>query len=146
MFKIKKKDAWATSINCVFMSIDIVLVSFFVNFGHNSDCVLVFLLLTCTGKYKLGIRQFHFKLALNLSYHLAYTAIFCKSFIPCSKQNHIQFKKGFTWVLLKLFSHNNTRYNYIWQQLLSWKRSWMSDLIVLNIICLQIQKQLATLN
>ena len=31
-------------------------------------------------------------------------------------------------------------------QLLSWKRLWMSDLIALNIICFQTQKQVAILN
>ena len=46
MFKVKKKDTRAMSINCVFMSIDIVLESFFVHFGDISDHLLVFLWLT----------------------------------------------------------------------------------------------------
>ena len=44
MFKVKKKDTRDTSTNCVFMSIGIVLVSFFVNFGPISLRFLVFLL------------------------------------------------------------------------------------------------------
>ena len=44
--KVKKKDTRARSINCVFMSIDVVLVSFFVDFGHISHHFPVFLLLT----------------------------------------------------------------------------------------------------
>ena len=68
--------------------------------------------------------------------------------MPCSKKNHIQFKMGFRWGLLKLFSQvlHNTRYNYFEQQHLSWKRLWMSGFVVPNIICFQTQKQLATLN
>ena len=46
MFKVKKKDTGATSINGVFMPINVALVSFFVNFGHISHRFLVFLLLT----------------------------------------------------------------------------------------------------
>ena len=46
MFKVKKKDNRVTLTNCVFMSIDIVLVSFFVDFGHISHRFLVFLFLT----------------------------------------------------------------------------------------------------
>ena len=46
MFKDKKKDTSATSINFGFMSIDIVLLSFFVNFGHILHYFPVFLLLT----------------------------------------------------------------------------------------------------
>ena len=44
MFKAEKKDTRATSTNCVFMSIDVVLVSFFVNFRHTSHPFLVFLI------------------------------------------------------------------------------------------------------
>ena len=43
MFKVKKKDARVTSANCIFISIDIGLVSFFVNFGHISHRFLIFL-------------------------------------------------------------------------------------------------------
>ena len=46
MFKVRKKDTTAMSTNCVFMSIDVVIVSFFVNSGYISYCFLVFLLLT----------------------------------------------------------------------------------------------------
>ena len=34
MLKVKKKDNRVTSTNCVFMSIDVILVSVFVNFEH----------------------------------------------------------------------------------------------------------------
>ena len=52
---------------------------------------------------------------MNFSYHAQGKAIYCKSFIARSKQNHIQFKMGFKRVLLKLFSEapRNARYNYI---------------------------------
>ena len=44
MSKVKKKDTRAMSINCVLMSIGVVLVSFFVNFGHFFDCFLVIII------------------------------------------------------------------------------------------------------
>ena len=43
MFKDKKKDTRAKSINCVFMSMGVDLVSFVVNVGHNSHRFLVYL-------------------------------------------------------------------------------------------------------
>ena len=43
------------------MSIRVGLVSFLVNFEHISHRFLVLLLLSLTGKYRLGIRQFHYK-------------------------------------------------------------------------------------
>ena len=46
MVKVKKEDTRATSTNCMFMSTDAVLVSFFVNFGHISQRFLVFLFLS----------------------------------------------------------------------------------------------------
>ena len=46
MFKVKKNDTRATSVNYMFMSIDAVLVYFFVNLGHILNHFLVFLLLT----------------------------------------------------------------------------------------------------
>ena len=47
MLKVKKKYTRVMSSKCVFMSIDVVLVSFFfVKFGHFSHCFLVILLLT----------------------------------------------------------------------------------------------------
>ena len=66
--------------------------------------------------------------------------------IKPKKFGHLHLFYHFT-VPLKLFSQavHNTRYDFILQQLLSWKRLWMSDLVVLNI-CIQTQKQLATLN
>ena len=69
--------------------------------------------------------------------------------MPCSTQNHIQFNVGFKWVLFKLFSQvifmtlDTTIFK---KQLLSWKKLWVSDIIVPNIICFQTQKQLTTLN
>ena len=57
---------------------------------------------------------------------------------------------GFRWVLLKLLSqvlHNTCTWcNYIQLHFLSWKRLWVSDLIVQIIIFFQTQKQLVTLN
>ena len=44
MLKVKKKDTRATPSNCVFMLINVVLVSSFVNFGHIPHRFLVFLL------------------------------------------------------------------------------------------------------
>ena len=46
MFKVKKKDTRVTSTKCVFMSIDVVMVSFLVNFRHISHRFLIFLYLT----------------------------------------------------------------------------------------------------
>ena len=46
MLEVKKKGTRATSSKFVFMSIDVVLVSCFVNFVHISHCLLVFLWLT----------------------------------------------------------------------------------------------------
>ena len=46
MFKVEKKDTGVMSTNCVFMSLDVALVSFFVNFGHILHCFPVFLMLT----------------------------------------------------------------------------------------------------
>ena len=46
MLKFKKKDTRAMSNNCVFMSTDVVLVSFYVNVGHILHYFLVFLYLT----------------------------------------------------------------------------------------------------
>ena len=37
MSKVKKKDTRVMSINCMFMSVDVILVIFFVNFGHFSQ-------------------------------------------------------------------------------------------------------------
>ena len=51
MSKVKKKDTEATSTNSMFMSIDVVLVSFFVNFGHISHLFPLFLFLTLKNKY-----------------------------------------------------------------------------------------------
>ena len=45
MFKDKKKDTRAKSINCVFMSMGVDLVSFVVNVGHNSHRFLFFFFL-----------------------------------------------------------------------------------------------------
>ena len=42
MSEVKEKDTRATSINCVFMSIDIIL-GFFGSFGRISNCFAVFL-------------------------------------------------------------------------------------------------------
>ena len=41
MLKVKKKENRVISTNCVFISIDVVLVSFFVNFGHISHCSFI---------------------------------------------------------------------------------------------------------
>ena len=41
--QIKKEDIRATSTTCVFMSIDVVLMSFFVNFGHTLQRSKVFI-------------------------------------------------------------------------------------------------------
>ena len=46
MFKVKKKYTITTSANCVFMSIDVVQVFVFVNFGHITHRFLVFCLLS----------------------------------------------------------------------------------------------------
>ena len=54
MSKVKKKDTRTTSINCVFMSIEVVLVSFFVNFGHFSHRFLQILLLTLNWQIPTG--------------------------------------------------------------------------------------------
>ena len=120
MLKRREKDrfhivlTWNTRgvfvVNCVFMSSDVVLVTFFVNFGYISRLFLLFL---------LRIRLFHYKLALNFSYRSQGTTIHCKSLTPRNKQNHIE---------------------WFWQHFFNWKRLWMSDLIVLNIICFQTQK------
>ena len=101
---------WCVCSECVFMSIDVVLVTFFVNFRYISRLFLLFL---------LRIRLFHYILALNFSYRSQGTTIHCKSFTPRNKQNHIE---------------------WFWQHFFSWKRLWMSNLIVLNIICFQTQK------
>ena len=45
MFRVKKKDTRATSTNCVFMSMDVIVVSSVVNVGHNLHRFVVFLLL-----------------------------------------------------------------------------------------------------
>ena len=68
-------------VNCVFMSSDVVLVTFFVNFGYISRLFLLFL---------LRIRLFHYILALNFSYRSQGTTIHCKSLTPRNKQNHIE--------------------------------------------------------
>ena len=70
MFKVKKKDTRATPTSCEFTSIDIVLVSFFVNFGQISYRFLVLFILN---KYQHVLRSG--------------TPIHCKSFIPCNKQD-----------------------------------------------------------
>ena len=46
MFNGKKNDTRAMSISGMLMSVDVALVSFFVNFGNISHCVPIFLLLT----------------------------------------------------------------------------------------------------
>ena len=43
MFNVKKKDTRTVSTNCVFMFIDVVLVPFFVNFGHFTSFSSVFI-------------------------------------------------------------------------------------------------------
>ena len=50
MFKVKKEDTRAMSINCVFMSTDVILVPFFVNFEHNSLRFLVFFFIVNFGQ------------------------------------------------------------------------------------------------
>ena len=65
---VKKKDTRATSINCVFMSINVVLVSFLwiLDIFHT---FFQYFYQFWTGTYHLEIRQFHYTLALNFSYH-----------------------------------------------------------------------------
>ena len=48
---------------------------------------------------------------MNFIYHSQGTGIYCKSFIPHNKQNHIQLNMSFRLVLLKLFLQvlHNTR-------------------------------------
>ena len=43
MFKVTKKDTRGMSINFVLLSIDVFLVSFFINFGHISPFSSVFI-------------------------------------------------------------------------------------------------------
>ena len=43
----------------------------------------------------MGIEYFHNNLAMNFSYHSQGTAIYCKDFIPCNKQNQIQFSMSY---------------------------------------------------
>ena len=80
----------ATSTNCAVMSIDVIPVSFFVNFGHISHRFLVFLLLTLN-KLLSGNNMVHYKLALDFTSVQGSkgTAIYCKSFIPCNTYSSI---------------------------------------------------------
>ena len=75
MLYVEKKDTRAMPTNCVFKSIGVVLVSFFVNFRHILHCFLGFLL--------LSLEQ------VNTDWDFSYcsqgTAIYCKSFIPHNK-------------------------------------------------------------
>ena len=74
-----------TSTNCVVMSIDVIPVPFFVNFGHISHRFLVILLLT-SNKLLSRNNMVHYKLALDFTSVQGPkgTTIYCKSFAPCN--------------------------------------------------------------
>ena len=73
MLKVIKKHARAT--NCVFMSIDVALMSFLLFLGIFHIVFYCFLLLTLN-RYRLGIRLFRYKLALSYSYSSQGTTIY----------------------------------------------------------------------
>ena len=66
MFKVKKKDTRAMTINFVFVSVDVSLVSFFVNFGHILHRFLVFLLLTSNRQILTGNKIVWLKVSTEL--------------------------------------------------------------------------------
>ena len=102
MFKVKKKDTTATSTNCVLMSIDVILVSFFVNFGHISHRFLVIFIeqVNTTGNKIVSV-QVSTELQLSFTKNSNLLQI---CYIR-STQNHIQFNMGFRQCCLCYF-HN----------------------------------------